>query len=198
MAQSYRERYDEFFWSAFRESISSNQRNILAEFGCGPGLFLSDAVDYFNPSFVYGFDASQEMLDFAKQSLSSKLSEDRISLEQIDFDRKDIPIDDEIIDFAFSGFFLHEVEHPVSHIRDVFTCLNSSGVYAVYDFISGNKDAFIQAMVKRGMPSERAEARYPHMCRHSIDDIVLLFEGSGYDAKPIKIDEFRALVVGTK
>ena len=53
-------------------------------------------------------------------------------------------------------------------------------------------------MMWRGMSSERAEARYPHMCRHSIDDIVLLFEDSEYDARPIKIDEFRALVVGSK
>jgi ubiquinone/menaquinone biosynthesis C-methylase UbiE len=198
MTASYKTRYDQFFWSKFNEAVKSEPRNILAEFGCGPGLFLRDAIDHFKPSYVYGFDSSNEMLAQTHRFIGEKLPEKMFSLQWIDFDRKDIPIDDEIVDFAFSGFFLHEINHPESHIRDAYTCLISEGIYVVYDFVSGNKDAFIQAMVKNGMDSDRAEARYPHMCRHSIEDIELLFGDSGYEPKSFPIDDFRAIIVGVK
>ncbi len=198
LVQSYKSRYDEYFWSTFRKASGPDRRYTIAEFGCGPGLFLNDAVDIFNPEFVYGFDASSVMLDQAKEFLSKKMPSSKVRLQCIDFDRQDIPIDDTIVDLSFSGFFLHEVAHPESHIRDAFTILSSGGKYVIYDFVSGNKNAFVQAMVQRGMSEDRAETRYPHMCRHSIDDIVELFEDSDYNAQSFRVDEFRAIVVGAK
>ncbi len=199
MVDSYNERYDEFFWSTLRDAIGPDSRKTIAEFGCGPGLFLSDAIDFFNSELAYGFDSSSKMLEYARGILQEKLPDDGLTLECIDFDRKDIPIDEPIVDLAFSGFFLHEVDHPESHLRDALTALSPGGLYAVYDFVSGNRDAFISIMTQKGMDSDRAEARYPHMCRHSIEDIGEIFEDADYDSvRAFRIDEIRAIVIGAK
>jgi len=199
MVQSYNERYPEEFWSALLELIGAESREVVAEFGPGPGLFLADTVSKLQTKKVYGLDESESMLKQADEFLSCVLSSDNYVLKQHDFNTDEMALEPSSVDMVFSGFFLHEVKDSQSIVVQAAQSLKPSGVCVVFDFVSGNEEAFVRVMGAHGMDEERALKRYPHMCKHSIDDVVEFMTKAGL--KPTgskKIRETAALVVGRK
>ena len=94
---------------------------------------------------------------------------------------------------------LHEVRDPQDFVSQVADKLTSGGSYVVYDYVSGNEEAFLKAMMERGMNEERARKRYPHMCKHSTTDIATLMKNAGLgNIKTIDINDIRAVVIGSK
>jgi ubiquinone/menaquinone biosynthesis C-methylase UbiE len=117
----------------------------------------------------------------------------------VNFDTDEIMVIPDSIDFAFSGFMLHEVASPNDFVSSVYRLIKSNGTFVVYDFVSGNEDMFVKIMGEFGMSEEHARKRYPHMCRHSVDEIIEILETSGFsDPRAQQIDEIRAVVVGLK
>ncbi len=199
MVQSYNERYREEFWNALLDLIGTESREVVAEFGSGPGLFLADTVSKLQTKKVYGLDESESMLKQADEFLSCVLSSDNYILTQHDFNKEAMALEPRSVDMVFSGFFLHEVDNSQSIILQAAQSLKPSGVCVVFDFVSGNEEAFVRVMGAHGMDEEKARKRYPHMCKHSVDDIVEFMTKAGL--KPIgskKIRETAALVVGLR
>ncbi|MFW9788294.1 MAG: class I SAM-dependent methyltransferase [Candidatus Thorarchaeota archaeon] len=199
MAQTYNVRYDDSFWNAFSSLTTKEPRPIVADFGCGPGLLLVDIANRFNADVAIALDESEEMLNLAEVKLKERTNLKSIDIHLVNFDTEEIRIAPATIDFAFSGFMLHEVAGPSDFASKVFRLIKPTGVYMVYDFISGNEDVFVRSMVEHGMSEEKARKRYPHMCRHSADEITQILETSGFSETRAKlIDEIRAVVVGLK
>jgi ubiquinone/menaquinone biosynthesis C-methylase UbiE len=197
--QTYSSRYGTDFWQAMSELVGTGQRPVIADFGCGPGIWLADAASRFKAEQVFALDASEVMLDFAHETLSKAKSADDVSTYLVDFDHEAIPLDPESLDLAFSGYFMHEVADPAAFIQQVAALLKPAGVCVVYDFISGDEGAFIEQMVQRGMPEERARKRYPHMCKHSLADLKRLLEQAELaDIRSTTLQNTRAVVVGIK
>ena len=199
MVQSYNERYPEAFWNALIELIGTESREVVAEFGPGPGLFLADTVSKLQTKKVYGLDESESMLKQADEFLSCVLSSDNYILTQHDFNTDAMVLEASSVDMVFSGFLLHEVDNSQSIILQAAQSLRPSGVCVVFDFVSGNEEAFVRVMGAHGMDEEKARKKYPHMCKHSVDDIVEFMTDA--ELKPIgskKIRGTAALVVGLK
>jgi ubiquinone/menaquinone biosynthesis C-methylase UbiE len=199
MVQSYNERYPEAFWNTLLELIGAEPREVVAEFGPGPGLFLADTVSKFQTKKVYGLDESESMLKQADEFLSCVLSSDNYILTQHDFNTDAMVLEASSVDMVFSGFLLHEVDNSQSIILQAAQSLRPSGVCVVFDFVSGNEEAFVRVMGAHGMDEEKARKKYPHMCKHSVDDIVEFMTDA--ELKPIgskKIRGTAALVVGLK
>lgn len=199
MVQSYNERYPEAFWNALLDLIGTEPREVVAEFGPGPGLFLVDTVSKLQTKKVYGIDESESMLKQADEFLSCVLSPDNYILTQHDFNTDAVAMEPSSVDMVFSGFFLHEVDNSQSIIVQAARSLRPSGVCVVFDFVSGNEETFVRVMGAHGMDEEKARKRYPHMCKHSVDDIVEFMTKAGLKpAGSKKIRETAALVVGLK
>ncbi len=199
LIDSYDERYGEPFWSGLTRLIGQTSRPVVLEFGCGPGLFLADSVKRLCANQVYGFDSSEEMLNQARDILSRVMPIDRISLVRIDFDKEKPTPGHPKVDLAFSGYMLHEVKDPLGLVKAAKPLISEGGVSVVFDFVSGDRNAFVRGMMRRGMTKERALMRYPHVCKHSLDDLVSLFRTAGYQGvESVKLDEFRAIVVGRR
>ncbi|UCE10120.1 MAG: class I SAM-dependent methyltransferase [Candidatus Thorarchaeota archaeon] len=199
MIETYAARYDDPFWNALTELIETTPRNRIVDFGCGPGLFLIDAAWKYRAKWVYGFDSSPEMLGRANEFLSERLKDCKYEVEGLDVNVAPIPLPDKSIDLAFSGFFLHELSNPRDHVSQVYKVLSDAGVYAIYDFISGNEESFVERMIATGWSEERARDRYPSMCKHSLEDIESLLKSSGFQIiKSNRIEDIRAIVVGAK
>ena len=199
MVKSYSRRYDEKFWKAFDALLGQKSREFVADFGCGPGLFLADIAVKFNAVMAIALDESKEMLTQAERFLEERTTLESFEIVEVNFDTDEIPIEFDVIDLGFSGFMLHEVASPTEFVSKVFRHIRPWGIYVVYDFISGNEEAFVKAMIEHGMTEERARKRYPHMCKHSANDIVEILQMSGFeDCGMITIDEMRAVVVGHK
>ncbi|MGY5863867.1 MAG: class I SAM-dependent methyltransferase [Candidatus Thorarchaeota archaeon] len=199
MAKTYTTRYDDIFWKALDNLVGTGQREVVADFGCGPGLLLTDVTTRFNASSAIGFDESKEMLSQADVFMKERTDLDTFKLIETNFDIEEIPVESDHIDFGFSGFMLHEVADPSDFVSKVYSHIKSGGVFVVYDFISGNEEMFVKTMVQHGMSEERSRKRYPHMCKHSAGDIVEILQVSGFkDCRIGTINEIRAVVAGHK
>lgn len=199
LSESYGERYGEPFWRAFSKLMKSMSVSDVLEFGSGPGLFLVDAVTRLGASRVYGIDESTEMIEQAKMFLSRVLSPTQFTLIQLNLDTDTIPFEPGIADLAFSGYLLHEISAPFEHIQSACKLLKNNGVYAIYDFVSGDEEAFVEGMIARGMDEKRARKKYPHMCKHSVEDIQSFFHDANYHSSQYEmVTDFVAIVIGLK
>lgn len=199
LAQLYDERYGEPFWNPFLEIVGDSPRRSIADFGCGPGLFLADAAEKFRAQEIYGLDESSRMLQTATVVLTGRVDVDKISLRQLDFDFQQIELQTRSIELAFSGYLLHELTNPPNLLEQIFNVLAENGVYAIYDFISGDEEAFVNRMTKLGWTEERAHEKYPHMCKHSLSDLEMLMADAGFKELNFKtINNVLAIVVGRR
>ena len=194
---SYSLRYNESFWVTLIGLIGAQPRESIADFGCGPGLFLIDAAHRFSARRLFGLDESKEMLQQAKTFIQARTAIESYELTAINFDVATIPIDSKSIDLAFCGFMLHEVASPQGFVDQVSGTLRTGGVCAVYDFVSRDEETFVRKMAEQGMPPERARLRFPHMCKHSLDDIRMFMEAAGLeDVQSSAVNDIRGLAVG--
>lgn len=199
MAKSYQVRYGAEFWDAFERIVDDDPRRVVADFGCGPGLLLADLARRFSAESAVGVDESAEMLQYAEDSLSNVQSLRSYTLRQANFDIDGIPLEDDSVNLGFCGFLLHEVGAPQNFIREVSRVMTNPSVFVVYDYVSGDKEAFIRTMASQGMNPERAEVRYPHMCRHSVNEIKEMLASSGFiEAQSVVISGVRVVVAGFK
>ncbi|MBY8996800.1 MAG: class I SAM-dependent methyltransferase [Candidatus Thorarchaeota archaeon] len=199
MVKSYNVRYDDEFWNAFELLTNRDSRSVVADFGCGPGLLLADIANRFKAHTAIALDESDQMLALAETYLKERTELKSIDIQKVNFDAEKIQVDSDSIDFAFSGFMLHEVASPSDFVTKVYKLVKSNGICVVYDFVSGNEEMFAKTMSEHGMSEEQARKRYPHMCKHSADDIVEILEKSGFsDCRALIIGEIRAVVVGLK
>ncbi len=198
-AKTYSLRYGEIFWESVSKIVNQKQWSVIADFGCGPGVWLRDAGKRFNATHLHAFDASEEMLDYAKEILNTSKESTDFHTHHVDFDTDSIPIEPNTLDLAFAGYMFHEVAHPRNFAKQVFDCVNTNGIFIVFDFVSGNPEEFVTSMTQTGMDEERARKRYPHMCKHSVDDIAEILESAGFASiNSDTIDGTRAIVVGVK
>jgi SAM-dependent methyltransferase len=200
MIKRYPMSYHDPFWAALQRLVGLKPKEVVADFGCGPGLLLVDLFKKFQAKYVYGLDESENMLKQAARFLSEIMSDEQFTLQKINFDESQIKLEPDTIDFAFAGHIFHEITDPIDLTLQVFTTLKQGGQFAVFDFVSGNPEGFVKGMVGAGMDEETAKARYPHMCKYSVDDLTDFFSKSGFsDIAFEKTDEeSRAVVVGVK
>jgi ubiquinone/menaquinone biosynthesis C-methylase UbiE len=199
LAESYDRRYDEDFWNAFCDILRHPSPDVVADFGCGPGLFLVDSVQKLGAATVYGFDESAEMLSQAEEFLQTVLPEERIHLQKMNFDNESVELSSNDVNLAFSGYVIHEVKDPQSLLKRVNKVLSPAGEYVILDYISGDPEGFVKAMMQRGMEKSKAEARYPHMCKNSLQDLRNLLSFSGFEAiRHRKTNSFIGILSGVK
>lgn len=200
MVKRYPLSYHESFWATLQRLVGSKSKDVVVDFGCGPGLLLVDLAKKFHAKHAYGLDESENMLKQAARFLSEIMSEEQFTLQKINFDESQIDLEPDTIDLAFAGHMFHEITSPRNLTLQVFTKLKQGGQFAVIDYVSGNPEGFIKNMVGAGMEEEAAKARYPHMCKHSVNDLTDFLSKAGFsDIAFEKIDEgSRAVVVGCK
>jgi SAM-dependent methyltransferase len=198
LATSYDLRYGETFWRTLLRLTGTERRETVLDLGCGPGPFLADAASRYKARRVIGLDASEAMLEQARAFLAGKLEDRNIILQVVDFDSSGAGLEPGTIDLAFSGFLLHEIQNPEGLLVQVHESLNSKGVYAIYDYVSGDLAAFIDYMKGSGMSEAEARNRYPHMCKYSITQFEDMLRRAGFSSVKSSSIDARAVLVGLK
>ncbi|MHA2066946.1 MAG: class I SAM-dependent methyltransferase [Candidatus Thorarchaeota archaeon] len=197
LVDSYEWRYGPAFWISFLDLVGTESRKVVADFGCGPGMFLKDAADKFKAEELRGYDSRKDMLKAASKLLADTIPQGKVLLQTIDFEKEPIKIDPASVDLGFSGYVLHELTDPSSVVGQIVRTIRTGGIYTVFECYSGNEEAFVRAFVERGWPEERVRKSYPRMCKYSVDDIERILRDAGFSSvKHRKVDEFRVIAVG--
>ncbi|RDE16693.1 MAG: hypothetical protein C4K47_01015 [Candidatus Thorarchaeota archaeon] len=198
LAASYSQRYGKTFWHTLLKLTGPERRETILDLGCGPGLFLLDATTRYKAKRVIGLDASEAMLEQAHHFLAGKLEESNTLLRVVDFDSSDPGVEPNTIDLAFSGFLLHEIRNPEGLLPHVYKSLKPKGIYAAYEFVSGDLVSFIDYMKRGGMSEADARRRYPHMCKYSLAQFEGMLRGAGFSRVKSSLIDVRAVFVGLK
>ncbi|MHA1925666.1 MAG: class I SAM-dependent methyltransferase [Candidatus Thorarchaeota archaeon] len=199
LIDTYEVRYGPAFWNRFVDLIGPESRAVVADFGCGPGMFLRDIAVRFEAEEIHGYDANKYLLKSAANILGESTIKSKVLLHRIDFDKDPMNINPESIDLGFSGYMLHEVADPSDFVNQIAKTIRRGGRYAILDYVSGDEEAFIRAMTELGIPEERAKSVYPRMCKHSADDFERILLTAGFSSVEKEIlDKIRALAVGIR
>jgi predicted TPR repeat methyltransferase len=64
MTQTYAERFGEAFWTFFTTHVAPRlpPRPLMADLGCGPGLFLQALSERYPQATLYGYDVTPAMI----------------------------------------------------------------------------------------------------------------------------------------
>ncbi len=198
-ARNYAARYEGVFWERLESIVPDMRSPVIADFGCGPGLWLVDAAARFQATKIYGLDASRTMLEYAGTILKDKASHIEHELHHVNFDTDPIPLEESILDLAFGGYMLHEMADALAFLRSILLHIKKGGICVVFDFVSGGVEQFVQQMVARGWDEEQAINRYPHMCKYSAADIERMMKDSGFRIVGASvIEKVRAITVGVR
>lgn len=196
--KTYQSRYGDMFWTTFNKLIENKTRNVIADFGCGTGLWLFDAATRFNSTRLHGLDESEEMLRQAEEIIGKSIPTENIQLDLINLDKERIAIKQDTLDLAFSGYVLHELANPNDFSSQVYSCLKRNGICVIFDFVATSEELFIEIVSHVGMSEDHAKTRYPHMCKHSIADIEAILKSAGFENISSELLDVRAIVVGLK
>jgi hypothetical protein len=128
------------------------------------------------------------------------MTDAQFTLHRINFDQSKVALEPDTIDFTFAGHMFHEISNPTDLAAQVFAILKSGGTFTIFDYVSGNPELFVKKMVQSGMDETHARARYPHMCKHSVDDLAHFLSKAGFSDIAFEMTDAgtRAVVVGVK
>lgn len=95
---------------------------VVADLGCGPGEVTQRFSKFRGkPSLIYGFDASQKMIDIAKANYTDQ----NLKFEVADISK--IPLEDESVDLAFASYSLLHAVDLGKTLQDIQRILKPGG-----------------------------------------------------------------------
>ena len=120
----------EFYTEAVRDKILSLIRpepgTMIADLGAGTG-FLSEGLKD-GPASIIAVDKSSEMLKHMKLKFK-----DAANIDYRVGDASQLPIKNNLIDYALANMYLHHVSNPPKAIREIFRILKKGGKMVIAD-----------------------------------------------------------------
>ena len=105
--------------------------HIIADVGCGPGLFTVPIAKMVFDGTVYALDVQQEMLDAVRESVRKvNLS----NVEVMKSQERKLPLEDESLDGVLAAFVLQEASSPRTLLKEAMRCLRKSGWLVVMEW----------------------------------------------------------------
>ena len=105
--------------------------HIIADIGCGPGLFTVPIAKMVFDGRVYALDVQQEMLDAVRESVQKvNLS----NVEVMKSQERKLPLEDESLDGVLAAFVLQEASSPRTLLKEAMRCLRKSGWLVVMEW----------------------------------------------------------------
>ena len=131
--ERYQIRFNDDFWRFFAAEVEPNlpATPVLADLGCGPGLFLSDASYLLPRAVLNGVDFGAEMLEHAK---SLEYAGAVPKLHDADISTK-LPFDDGSIDLVTCTAVMHTLRDPFRFLDEVRRVLVHNGIFLLYDWV---------------------------------------------------------------
>ena len=105
--------------------------HIIADIGCGPGLFTVPIAKMVFDGRVYALDVQQEMLDAVRESVRKV---NLANVEVMKSQERKLPLEDESLDGVLAAFVLQEASSPRTLLKEAMRCLRKSGWLVVMEW----------------------------------------------------------------
>lgn len=115
----------------------------ILDLGCGDGKLTADLAEFVPNGLVLGIDASQGMIDAAKQKKSNNLQFKLLDINEL-------PLLSDKFDVIFSNATLHWIKNHQKLWENVFSFLNPEGIVRFNFAADGNCSHFLK-VIKEAM-----------------------------------------------
>jgi len=191
--QFYRQTRNEEIGRALAESFPQQQPLRILEVGCGTGLVLDYLCSLGAEHEVLGCDASEAMLDKARQRFEGRPNSPTLAQASCD----DLPFPDGYCDVVVATRFIHLFSHEEKkHIYDQFRRVLKDGGIIVIEYYS-RPVAWVRYYLGGRRKREVPSAFFSHYpTAKQVRDIV----GHTYTKRPVRVAGSRILfaVLGNK
>lgn len=155
--ERYYVRFNDDFWSFFEAEVQPvlPEAPVLADLGCGPGLYLRDVSARLPGATLVGVDKGEDMLGHAR---SLEYAGATPTFESGDV-AGTLPLADGSVDLLTIAAVMHTLEDPFSLLKEVRRVLKPGGVFLLYDWVRIGFKEYIDARISE--PGDPVDARYP-------------------------------------
>ena len=154
--QRYYVRFNEDFWAFFEGEVrpALPENPVLADLGCGPGLYLQNVSARVPGVTLIGVDKGEDMLRYAR---SLEFQGSVPTFENGDV-AGTLPLADESVDLLTIAALMHTLEDPFRFLEEVRRVLAPGGLLLLYDWVRVGFREYIDYRVSE--PGDPVEARY--------------------------------------
>jgi SAM-dependent methyltransferase len=155
--ERYYVRFNDDFWSFFTADVQPllPDAPVLADLGCGPGLYLRDVRARLPEATLIGVDKGEDMLGHARTLTFEG--------QAPTFENGDVagtlPLADGSVDLLTIAAVMHTLEDPFSFLKEVRRVLAPGGLFLLYDWVRVGFREYIDFRIAE--PGDPVEARYP-------------------------------------
>jgi ubiquinone/menaquinone biosynthesis C-methylase UbiE len=114
-----------------REIGRYHPEGVIVDIGCGPGYLVAAIAKSFPNIRIIGVDISKEMVQLATDSAYSLSLSEQVQFRQGDV--KELPFQDNSVDFAVSTLSLHHWTEPRQALEEIHRILRTGGQFLIFD-----------------------------------------------------------------
>lgn len=116
------------------------KESVIVDIGVGTGLFSESFLNKLPDSKGFGFDISEDMVQWVKENRLDSLNG---RLDVAVMSENKIPLDDNVADLVFMITVHHELQDPSELLDDVKRVLKSNGKLLICDWKEGVHKHFV-------------------------------------------------------
>ena len=184
MVERYPRRFNDEYWTVFRANVGRHlpAEPMIADLGCGPGLFLRDLSERHAGSRLYGFDVTPTMIEHAR-GLRYRGALPTLAVQ--DVEKEPLPLDTGIADLVAMTGLLHVLDDPFAALAEARRVLRPGGLFLLDDWVRMPLAQYVQTRPRRRDESpDRERARwlrlFPSHNKYTADDWKWLLAEGGF------------------
>lgn len=135
------------------KTLNMKNNSLLVDLGAGTGFFSKIFLDRIKGSKCYALDISQHMINYITENIILNLN-DRIETKLMD--ESEIPLKTELADLLFMILLFHELDEPLTILKESYRVLKTDGKIFIGDWKIGenphavNKDLIFNTLQDAG------------------------------------------------
>jgi len=172
-------RFDQGFWATWRQWIEPilSQPPVIADFGCGPAMLLHLLREKYPDAKLFGVEFAPYMIEAIDKNLCE--------LVVHDLHQSQVAIADHSLDAVISVHVLHELNQPLSNLREIRRCLKPGGRAIVMDWIRAPLADYLAAQQHdiNSLNDNKLADVFTHFMEHNRytqEDMTWLLEQMGF------------------
>ena len=171
MAETYEDRYGFAFWELFDTAVLPRLPDspVVADLGCGPGVFLQDLSRRLPGATLYGSDVSQDMVDRAKELDYGGAT---VELTQQDLTQPPLPMPDGSVDLVTVITVLCFIDDPFPILAELRRVLKPDGTFVLLDWVRHSLKEYLEGRAQAGGNEDHQHRmqRFPLHNRYTAED----------------------------